>query len=122
MNDRDGSTPNAFATGRRKPRRTPRRAGSVVGGFVGGALLATLWVLYEVDARSDQDAAPHDVGISVYWFVLWLAVAATGFLVAIVVTARRATRNFGEGMLLGLSLTFAVLFAVLLLQGLFTPS
>ena len=57
-----------------------------------------------------------------YWFVLWLAIAAAAFLVAIIVATRRATSPFGVGMLFGLTVMFLVGIAVLLLQVAFTPT
>jgi len=79
-------------------------------------LLLALFILYEVDARSDVG------GLSSFWFLLWFALAVATYLVAIVATARRSTRRFGQGMLLGLTALLLVGITVVLLQIAFTPS
>ena len=98
------------------PRTSQRGVGFLVGGGVWAVLLLTFYVLYEVDARSDVG------GLSTFWFALWFALAVAACLVAIVAAARRSTRRFGQGMLLGLAALFLVGITVVLLQIALTPS
>ena len=47
------------------------------------------------------------------WYWPWLAIPMVGYVVAIVATVRPTTRNFGQGMLLGLTLLLLVGFVLL---------
>ena len=78
--------------------------------------LLVLFGLYEVDARSDTG------GLSSLWFVLWFALGTAAYLVAVVLTTRRSTRPFGQGMLLGLTTLLLVGAVVVAVQIVFTPS
>ena len=97
-------------------RSSQRGAGCLVGGGLVAVWLVALFGLYEADARSDVG------GLSSAWFVLWFALAAAAYLVAIVMTTRRSTRLFGQGMLLGLTTPLLVGIALVFLQTFFTPS
>jgi len=98
------------------PRSSQRGMGCLVGAGVVAVWLVTLFGLYEADARSDVG------GLSSFWFVLWFALAAAAYLVAIVLTTRRSTRLFGQGILLGLTTLLLVGIAVVFVQIVFTPS
>ena len=109
--DKPGEPP----AGRSGPRTPQRGAGCLAGGGIWAGLLLALFVLYEVDARS------HVGGLPLFWFIMWFALAVTAYLVAIVVTARRSTRRFGQGMLLGMTVLPLIGVAVVLVQIAFTP-
>jgi hypothetical protein len=93
-----------------------RGMGWLVGGGGGAIWLVAVLGLYEADARSDSG------GISSFWFVLWFALAATAFLIAMVLTTRPSTRVFGQGVLQGLATLLVAGIAVGFLQSVFTPS
>lgn len=112
----DRAIPGEPPYGQWEPPPTRRGVGCLVGGGVGAALLLILFVLYEVDARSDEG------GLSAFWFWLWLAIPVGGYLFAAVATVRRSTRGFGQGMLLGLTVPILALFAAVLLISLLTPT
>jgi hypothetical protein len=112
---RDGDNPHESPNSRWDPRSSGRGVGCMVGGGFWVLWLVTLFGLYEVDARSDTG------GISSSWFVLWFVLAAALCLVALVMTMRRSTRLFGQGMLLGVATLFFVGIVVLMLQVAFTP-
>src|SRR4051794_22957895 len=98
------------------PRSSQRGVGCLVGGGVGAVWLVALFGLYEADARRVPG------GLQWVLFVLWLAFTAAAYLVAIVLTRRRSTHLFGQGMLLGLITVLLAVIAVVFLQGVFTPS
>lgn len=81
-------------------------------GFVVGVAVWAIFVMYlQVTIWADD---PDDEERSEFWLWPWLAIPVAGYLIASVATARRSTRRFGQGMLLGLTALLPVAFMAVL--------